>query len=179
MTSTTAQKTIIELRRIFAANGLPEQVVTDSGPQFVTDEFATFMKMNGIKHIRCVPYHPSSNGAVEKFVQTFKRVMKAGESDALPLPQRLSNFLLAYRTTPHATTNRTPSELFMGRTLRTRFDLLRPTRDRVVEGRQAQQKTDHNRWARSRELHVGQQVMARNLRQGVPWVAGVIIDSVL
>ena len=150
--------------------------MTDNGPQFVADEFATFMKMNGIKHIRCAPYHPSSNGAVERFVQTFKRAMKAGESDALPLHQRLSNFLLAYRTTSHATTNRTPSELFMGRTLRTRLDLLRPTCDRVVDGRQAQQKTDHDRRARSRELHVGQQVMARNLRQGVPWVAGVIIE---
>ena len=75
MTSTTAQKTIIELRRIFAAYGLPEQVVMDNGPQFVADELATFMKMNGIKHIRCAPYHPLSNGAVERFVQTFKRVM--------------------------------------------------------------------------------------------------------
>ena len=63
--------------------------------------------------------HPSSNGAVEKFVQTFKRAMKAGESDTLPLHQRLLNFLLAYRTTPHVTINRTPSKLFMGHTLRT------------------------------------------------------------
>ena len=42
MTSTTAQN---------AAYGLPEQVVTDNGLQFVADKFATFMKMNGIKHI--------------------------------------------------------------------------------------------------------------------------------
>ena len=37
-------------------------------------------------------------------------------------------------------------------------------------------ETDHDRQARSRELHVDQQVMARNLRPGVPWVAGVIIE---
>ena len=94
----------------------------------------------------------------------------------MPLHQRLSNFLLVYRTTPNATTNRTPSELFMGHALRTRLDLLRPTCDKTVERRQAQQKTDHDRWGRSRELHVGQQVMAPNVRQGVKWVTGVIIE---
>ena len=51
--------------------------------------------------------------------------------------------------------------------------------DNFVErfGRQTQQKTDHDRrGALSRELHIGQQVMARNLRQGVPWVAGMTIE---
>ena len=48
-----------------------------------------------------IPYHPPLDG----FVQTFKRAKKAGESDALPLHQRLSNFLLSYCTTPHATIN--------------------------------------------------------------------------
>ena len=72
MSSTTALKTIATLRHLFATYGLPEQLVSDSGPQFTSEEFQTFMKQNGIKHIRCAPYHPSSNGAAEQFVQTFK-----------------------------------------------------------------------------------------------------------
>lgn len=36
MVSTTSTRTIDELRRLFAAYGLPEQVVTDNGPQFVS-----------------------------------------------------------------------------------------------------------------------------------------------
>ena len=177
MTSTEAPKTISELRKIFAANGLPQQLVTDNGPQFVSGEFATFMKMNGIKHIRCAPYHPSSNGAAERFVQTFKKAMKAGQGSAFPLSQRVSNFLLTYRTTPHATTNETPSQLLMGRKIRTRLDLLRPDGERHVSSKQAQQKADHDKHARSRELHTGQSVMARNLRPGVPWVPGVIVEQ--
>ena len=114
MSSTLAQKTIMKLRRIY---GLPEQDMTDNEPQFVADKFVNFMKMNGNKHINCMPYHPSLNRAVDRFVLTFKRVMKAGEKDRLLLHQRLSNFLLACRTTPHAATNRTPSEMFIGRTL--------------------------------------------------------------
>ncbi len=135
-----------------------------------------FMKSNRIKHIRCAPYHPSSNGAVERFVQTFKRAMKASAGDARPLSQRLSNFLLSYHSTLHATTNRSPSELFLGRRVRTRLDLLRPSCDRQVDRRQAQQEADHDRRACSLELFVGQQVMARNLRPGAPWIAGVVIE---
>ena len=38
MPSVTASKTIDELRKLLTAYGLPEQVVTDSGPQFIADE---------------------------------------------------------------------------------------------------------------------------------------------
>ena len=43
MTSTTAQKTIEILRHIFASYGLPKQLVSDNGPQFVAKEFEEFM----------------------------------------------------------------------------------------------------------------------------------------
>ena len=36
MTSTTADNTIATLRRVFAAFGLPEQLETDNGSQFVS-----------------------------------------------------------------------------------------------------------------------------------------------
>ena len=40
MTSITTEKTINELHLIFAQQGLPEEVVSDNGPQFVSIEFA-------------------------------------------------------------------------------------------------------------------------------------------
>ena len=82
---------------MFAAHGLPQQLVSDNGPQFISDEFAAFMKSNGIKHIRCAPYHPASNGAVERLVQTFKKAMKTSTDTSFAL----ASFLLSYRTTPH------------------------------------------------------------------------------
>lgn len=51
MSSTTTEKTIEVLRSLFARHGLPAQIVTDNGPQF--------MKRNGIKHIRSAPYNPA------------------------------------------------------------------------------------------------------------------------
>ena len=79
--STTANKTIEELRKLFASYGLPEQMVTDNGPQFVSEEFAIFAKANGVKHIKGSPYHSATNGAVERLVQTFKKSMKASDKD--------------------------------------------------------------------------------------------------
>jgi transposase InsO family protein len=45
--------------------------MSDNGSQFSLDEFATFMKRNGIKHFKSAPYHPATNGLAERFIQTF------------------------------------------------------------------------------------------------------------
>ena len=68
MSTTTAEKTVSELRKLFATHGLPEQIVSDNGAQFTSQHFEEFMKLNGIKHIRSAPYHPATNGEAERFV---------------------------------------------------------------------------------------------------------------
>ena len=93
MTSTTASSTIKVLREIFSTHGLPEQLVTDNGPQFVSSEFSDFCKANGIKHFRVAPYHPASNGLAERMVQTFKQAMRRSSNDGLPVNHRIANFL--------------------------------------------------------------------------------------
>ncbi|PIK46814.1 hypothetical protein BSL78_16313 [Apostichopus japonicus] len=65
MYQTTTTKTIEVLRTIFASYGLPEEIVSDNGPQFTSEAFRNFMNNNGIKHSRVPPYHPASNGAAE------------------------------------------------------------------------------------------------------------------
>ena len=100
--------------------------------------------------------------------------MKARKNDGLTLSHRLANFLLTYRTTAHSTTGAPPSELLMGRTLRTRCDLLKPDVRRRVEQRQAKQKERHDQHARLRTLQVGQAVMAKNFGPGDSWLRGVV-----
>ena len=80
---TTVMSTLSVLRHLFAVYGLPEQVVSDNGPQFSSEVFTKFLQANGVKHSRCSPYHPLSNRAVECFVRTFKQAMKAGKFNRL------------------------------------------------------------------------------------------------
>ena len=83
------------------------------GHSLFPKEFADFMKLNGIKHIKTVPYYPASNQAVERLVQMFKKSMMSTLQKGVAISQLLSSFLLSYRTMPHSTTNVTPAELFM------------------------------------------------------------------
>ena len=64
MCTTTSAKTIPVLRQLFARYGIPDQLVSDNGPQFVSEEFGLFLKQNGVKRY----HHPASNGHAESFV---------------------------------------------------------------------------------------------------------------
>ena len=115
MMTTTAEKTIAELRRVFSIHGLPEQIVSDNGTQFTSKVFQQFLRENGIKHVRSVPHHPSTNGEAERFVQTFKNAMRAAKGDSGTFETKLARFLLVYRSTPNTTTGESPAELLFHR----------------------------------------------------------------
>ena len=150
--------------------------MSDNGPQFISEEMHQFLATNGVKHIRSAPYHPSTNGAVERLVQTVKHALKSGHQRGVPLEQTLATFLLQYRTTPHATTGVTPASLFLGCDLRTHLDLLKPDVGARVRQQQGCQKKYHDLHSHSREFAVGQSVWVRNMREGPRWVPATVVE---
>ena len=64
----TSAVTINKLKLTFSSLGLPEILVMDNGPAFSSLEFATFSKVNGIRHVTSVPYHPASNDLAERAI---------------------------------------------------------------------------------------------------------------
>ena len=68
--------TIEKLRYLFSQFGLPQSLVSDNAPYFVSEEFESFLKSNGIKHPTSSAYHPASNGLAERAVQTLKNGLK-------------------------------------------------------------------------------------------------------
>ena len=68
MGSTTAEETIGVMKHLFSLYGLPDQVVSDNGPQFASTEFQEFLRQHGVKHYRSAPL-PSSNQRVSGTLQ--------------------------------------------------------------------------------------------------------------
>ena len=173
--SSSAAATISLLRTTFATLGLPEVVVSDNAANFTSDEFAEFLKRNGVRHVRTPPYHPASNGLAERAVQTFKegmRKLKDGSIDT-----KLARFLFKYRMTPQSSTGISPAELMFGRRLRTQFDSLHPDLNKKALHAQLRQAKGHDNRAKPREFRVGELVYARNYGQGPMWVPGEVVEQ--
>ena len=175
----TSATVATNLMKIFAVQGLPEQLVSDNGSQFTSVEFKEFCKYRGISNCYVTPYHPQANGQVERFIQTFKKCMNKMAQSGNNLDYNLNNFLLTYRITKHSSTNEAPCQLLMGRKLRTRFDLIHPREKDVIDNktaivqdrvRKSQEKGKyyHDRTAKMREFEVGDHVWARNYSKRGP-----------
>lgn len=177
MKTTTAEATANAMRNIFARYGLPKQIVSDNGPPFQSAEYKEFLRQNGIQKILVSPYHPSSNGLAEWFVQTFKRSLESSASDpSCTLQQRIQNFLLSYRSTQHVTTGSSPAILFLQRELRTRLSLVRPDLATHVSHQQVKMKMHYDKHAKLREIAVGDTVLARDHLSGQKWQPGTVVQ---
>ena len=165
----TSEVTIDKLREAFAAHGIPQTLVSDNGPCFTSKEFAKFVKMNGVRHVRSAPYHPATNGLAERAVQTVKSALRKMSG---PLHTRMSQFLLSYHITPQSTTTQTPAELLMNRKLRTRINTVVPNINTTVEHKQPSQLSPDSQTFQ--EFEIGQYVSVQNYSSGDKWVPGHI-----
>ncbi|KAG7568054.1 Retrotransposon gag domain [Arabidopsis thaliana x Arabidopsis arenosa] len=100
---------------IICRHGVPYKIVTDNGPQFISNEFEDFCASWGIKLSYSTPRYPQGNGQAEASNKTIlsnlkKRLnaRKGGWYD------ELQPVLWAYRTTPRRATGETPFSLVYG-----------------------------------------------------------------
>lgn len=138
--STSTKATIDLLEQDFSHFGYPHTIVTDNATCFTSEEFKQYCKERGIIHLTGAPYHPSTNGAAERMVQTFKQALK--KSSQLP-KKALLDFLQQYRRTP-AASGFSPSELLNGRQIRTKIDALLPSPAHITQAQQTKQVASEN-----------------------------------
>ena len=167
MSSSSASATIRALCGLFATHGLPEEIVADSGPQFVAGEMKDLLTANGVRLCLSSRYHPASNGEAERSVQTFKEAMKVMKNEPDTQTEKLA------RTTPHTATGCPPVEILKGRRLRTRLELLRPDLSAWIE-----QKSRRINPMVQRSFEVGEPVMVKDYcNRGSAWTKGVVQNN--
>ncbi|KAK7096255.1 hypothetical protein V1264_005571 [Littorina saxatilis] len=111
---------------IFSRIGVPEEILTDLGTQFVSECMEEVNRLLSIRHLTTTPYHPMCNGLVEKFNATLKSTLKKLCSEQPRQWHRYINALLfAYREVPQESTGFSPFELMYGRTVRGPMQILK------------------------------------------------------
>ena len=113
-------KTVAEaLLDIYSRVGIPREILTDNGSQFISDVMKEVSRLLSIKHLTSSPYHPICNGLVERFNGTLKLMLrKMCEERPTDWDRYLNALLFAYRETPQSSTGFSPFELLYGRVVR-------------------------------------------------------------
>ena len=109
--SVSSATIIGSLERIFCTHGLPQSLKTDNGPQFIPEEFGTFLETNGIQHRTSTSLWPQANGKVERQNRSLLITLKIAHAEK----EEMRKFLTAYRTTPHSSTGLPPAKLLFNR----------------------------------------------------------------
>ena len=94
------------------------KLLSDNGPGYVSRAFRDYLHLVGIRHILAAPFHPQTNGKVERYQQSLKR-----EVNQLPyeLPSQLDKAIADfvdyynYRRYHKALGNVTPADVLYGR----------------------------------------------------------------
>src|SRR4051794_8497807 len=121
----TAEATVNFLyEQIICQHGCPQIILSDRGTHFNNNMVKKLMEKFKINHLLSTPYHPQTNGLVERFNRTLceslaKLSLKNNDWDLYIAPT-----LFAYRTTKHSTTKIEPFFLVYGRSARLPIDPL-------------------------------------------------------
>lgn len=103
----------------------PDQIHTDQGREFESHLFTQVCTLLGIEKTKTTPYHPQSDGLVERFNRTLRQMLSIFVSENFDdWDDLLPCLLMAYRATEHKSTKCTPNLMMFGRETNFPFDLI-------------------------------------------------------
>ena len=87
-----------ELVKMFARVGIPKEILTDQGTNFTSQLLAEIYRLLHVHPIRTTPYHPQTDGLVERFNKTLKALLrKAAVDEGKDWDRMIPYLLFAYR----------------------------------------------------------------------------------
>jgi len=120
-------------------------LLSDNGPGYISQQFGDYLRLVGVRHILASPYHPQTNGKIERYHRTLK-----GELSLMPygMPGELEEAIRAfidyynYRRYHEGLGNFTPYDVFTGRYL----EIIQQRKE--AKSRTLQVRRDYNRTTR-------------------------------
>ena len=103
------------LEHIVCRHGIPEELLSDRGANFLSNLIQEICKVLGVKKINTSGYHPQTDGLVEKFNATLINMIAKSTSDGAEWDTRLPYVLFAYRASLQESTKESPFFLLYGR----------------------------------------------------------------
>ena len=122
--------------QVFMRFGAARRLLTDQGPEFESELLAELCRLMDVDKIRTSPYHPQSNGMLERFHRVLNSMLaKVIDEDQRNWPDHLPTVMAAYRASVHEATGFSPNRLILGREARLPVDLVfgvPPDREQTV-----------------------------------------------
>lgn len=120
-------------------------LLSDNGPGYISRQFGDYLRLVGIRHILASPFHPQTNGKIERYHRTIK-----GELSLMPyeMPGELEEAIRAfiehynYRRYHEGLGNVTPYDVYTGKYL----EIIRKRKE--AKSKTLQGRRDYNRTVR-------------------------------
>ena len=107
------------LRVFFATYGVPEEISTDGGPEFMANTCKLFLRKWGVEHRVSSAYFPRSNGRAKVAVKAAKRLLRTNVGPGGSLNNdRFLQAILQHRNTPDPGCDVSAAEILFGRPIR-------------------------------------------------------------
>ena len=121
------------------------KLLSDNGSGYISKAFHEYVQLVGIRHIFAAPYHPQTNGKLERYHQTLKRSVNQVPYDVpMDLQCAIEKFVefYNYRRYHKSLKDVTPSDMLAGR----RDQIL--ARRKEAKDRSLQRRSEHNKTLR-------------------------------
>jgi transposase InsO family protein len=111
---------------IICRHGVPKEITSDRGTEFLNELVTEFERTYRIKHIKTTAYHPQGNGQTERMNQTLKNILSKICKTYDTWDNYLESALFAVRTARQVSTKFSPFELLYGKIARQDYHINAP-----------------------------------------------------
>ena len=124
-TAATAARFLTE--EVILKYGTPKCILTDNGTHFTASMMSELFRKIGVTHLCSTPYHPMTNGQIERYNATMDaKIAALSNEKRTNWDEQLPFVTFNYNTSIHKTTQQTPFEMIYGRPPILPFDQQQP-----------------------------------------------------